>query len=205
MKAFIVYTDDIKEMALECQERLLRFTNIKEVELLAADTRFSAHKIKLEAWQWYGGPTWMLDADLWFLQPCVLPVPGGPVVFGNPDNSPLAKEKYKNTPVEVGHAINTSLVGVDCSNEMMQEAVKWAILMQISRYRDEPVEDERFLNEAISTHPLVIARLSTRFNWCGNNPPARTFAVHAASQPDKLQWLREAAQNYERNSTAPDT
>lgn len=204
MKAFIVYTPDIKEMAEECRERVLRFTNVKEVELLVADARFSAHKIKLEAWQWYGGPTWMLDADLWFLQPCVLPVPDGPVVFGNPDNSPLAKEKYKSTPVEVGHAINTSLVGADCGNGMLQEAVWWAMLKQTDKYKDEPVEDERFFNEAISTHRLVIARLSTRFNWCGINPPANAFAVHAASQQNKLEWLREAVKNYERNSTTPD-
>lgn len=204
MKAFIVYTPDIKELAEECRDRVLRFTNIKAVELLAADTRFAAHRMKLEAWQWFGGPTWVVDADLWFLQSCILPVPDGPVIFGNPDNSPITKEKYWGTVVEIGHAINTSLVGADCSNEKMQGAILEAMSLQADRYGESPVTDEKFFNEAISKQPLVIARLSTRFNWCGINPPARTFAVHAASEPDKLQWLREAVQNYERNTTAPD-
>lgn len=204
MKAFIVYTPDIKEMAEECHRRLVSLTNLNEAELLAAGSRHEAHRMKLEAWQWYGGPTWVVDADLWFLQKCSLPQPEGSVVFGNPDNSPLTKEKYKHTCVEIGHAINTSLVGADCGNEMLQAAVRWAMLLQAGRYCDKPLADEKFFNEAISTHPLVIARLSTRFNWCGDNPPARTIAVHAASQSNKLEWLRGAVKNYERNSTAPD-
>lgn len=204
MKAFIVYTDDIKEMALECQERLLRFTNLKDINVLRVNTQPEAHKLKLEVWKFAASPAWVVDADLWFLQPCVLPEPRGCVVFGNPDNSPLTKTKYAGTTVELGHAINTSLVGADATNQLFVESIEYAQTLQQQKYGSAPLEDEKFFNVAATVFDLVIARLSTRFNWCGLNPRADILAVHAASQPNKLQWLREAVKNYERNSTTPD-
>lgn len=208
MKAFIVYTPDIKEMAEECRDRVLRFTNIKEVEMLSTSLKgghkISPYSMKLRAWQAFKEPMWLVDADLWFLQPCVLPEPRGPVIFGNPDNSPLVKEKYKLFPIENGHAINTSLVGADCSDPKFQEAVKLAATWQRQDHMGEAPYDEFYFNAVMHQRELVIARLSTRFNWCGDNPPARTIAVHAASQSNKLEWLRGAVKNYERNSTAPD-
>lgn len=209
MKAFIVYTPDIKEMAEECCERVMRFTNIKGVEMVSTKNKngakISPYSVKLQAWQTFKEPMWLVDADLWFLQPCFLPEPKGPVIFGNPDNSPLVKEKYKLHPIETGHAINTSLVGADCNDPRFQEAIKLAAVWQGQDhgYSQAPF-DEFYFNAVTYQRDLTIARLSTRFNWCGINPPARTFAVHAASQPDKIQWLREAVQNYERNTTAPD-
>ena len=204
MKAFIVYTPDIKEMALECQERLLRFTNLKDINVIGVGKKTDAHLLKLEVWRFAKSPTWMIDADLWFLQPCVLPEPRGPVVFGNPDNSPIIKTKYAGTTVELGQAINTSLVGADSTDSLFQQAVEYAQALQQQKYGSTPLEDEKFFNIAIIVFDLVIARLSTRFNWCGLNPPANVLAVHAASQPNKLQWLREAVKNYERNSSTPD-
>lgn len=209
MKAFIVYTPDIKEMAEECRDRVLRFTNIKEVEMLSTKLKggfkITPYSMKLQAWKTFKDPMWLVDADLWFLQPCFLPEPQGPVIFGNPDNSPLVKEKYKLRPIENGHAINTSLVGADCSDPKFQEAMQSAIEWQGQDHGHAAAPyDEFYFNVVTYQRGLTIARLSTRFNWCGINPPARTFAVHAASQPDKLQWLREAVQNYERNTTAPD-
>lgn len=206
MKAFIVYTPDIKEMAEECRDRVLQFTNIKEVDInvIGASKKTDAHLLKLEVWRFAGAPAWIIDADLWFLQPCVLPEPRGPVVFGNPDNSPITKTKYAGTIVEIGHAINTSLVGADVTNQLFAESVEYAQALQQQKYGSTPLEDEKFFNVALVVFDLVVARLSTRFNWCGQNPPANAFAVHAASQSSKLEWLREAVKNYERNSTTPD-
>ena len=205
MTAFIVYTCEIVDMAEECHDRVLRFTNVNEVSLIHVSSKTDAHFLKLEIWKRAKGPAWVVDADLWFLQPCVLPEPRGPVVFGNPDNSPLVEAKYTGTIVELGHAINTSLVGADGSNNLFMESVAYAQALQEAKYGGKPLEDEKFFNVAVTVSNLVIARLSTRFNWCGIDPLANTLAVHAASQSNKLEWLREAVKNYERNSNTPNT
>lgn len=190
MKATIIHTPDIVEMARECATRVAHFTNLRP-ELVEADSRFTAHRLKLEVFQWQSEPVWLVDADLWFIAPCVLPVPAGPVIYGNPDNSIINRERYAGTRVEVGHAFNTSLIGLDPTCREVREALEDASAMQAERYGPEPVEDERFFNIAFSRPGLTLCRLSTRFNWCGTEPPASTVAVHAASRRDKMTWLRE--------------
>ena len=192
MKALIIHTPDIVEMARECATRVAHFTNLRP-ELVEADSRFTAHRLKLEAFQWQSEPVWLVDADLWFIAPCVLPVPSGPVIYGNPDNSIINRERYAGTKVEISHAFNTSLIGLDPTCREVREALEDASAMQAGQYGPEPVEDEKFFNIAVSRPGLTLCRLSTRFNWCGTEPPASTVAVHAASRRDKMAWLREVA------------
>lgn len=192
MKALIIHTPDFVEMARECATRVAHFTNLRP-ELVEADSRFTAHRLKIDLPRLATEPVWLVDADLWFIAPAVLPVPAGPVIYGSPDNSVINRERYSGTKVEIGHAFNTSLIGLDPTCREVREALEAAAEMQAERYGPEPVEDEKFFNIAVSRPSLTLCRLSTRFNWCGTEPPASTVAVHAASRRDKLAWLREVA------------
>lgn len=198
MIAWTVATPDMMEMAEEAKRRIMLFGRVDKAVILPCEDRFECHQTKLEAWLDHKGPAWFFDADLWMVQKCPLGMPWGDMLIGNPDNSP--RSKYDGSHVDPRQAINSSLVGMDMGSQWMRDGVvKCAMRFQKQAYGDKPEQDEKFLNLALwlPERPTMLSRLSTRWNWCSNEPPKDAIAVHAASQLNKLEWLQQAVKHYE--------
>jgi len=199
MIAWTVATPDMMAVAQEASRRICHYGDVESV-IFPCEDRFDCHRKKLQIWQELSGPSWFYDADLWMVQKCPLGIPTGEIIIGNPDD--CCGAKYDGTFVDPTQAINSSLVGMDMSNTWMKNGViAQAIRYQIQAFGDSPTQDEKFLNMAawLPERRTMIARLSTRWNWCDLNPPKDAIAVHAASQFtfNKLEWLNKAVKNYE--------
>jgi hypothetical protein len=196
-----IATPGMEQCAEECLRRALRFRGNCAGELCSAHvvrvgSKTEAHAAKLTHWLELDKPAWFVDADCWMVSKAQIPVPPPGLVMGNPDNTPGGKySKYEGFDNRM--AINTSLVGAHGSCWDFREVVADAIRMQREEYGATPREDEKFLNVAAQRSDLMVARLSTRWNWCGENPPANTIAIHAAGRPDKFEWLTRVSQQYD--------
>lgn len=193
MIAWTTATPDMMEMAEEAARRIQFYGGVSTC-IFPATTKQECHRMKLASWLEFRGPAWHFDSDLFMLQKCAIGQPSHEILIGNPDDAPGGK--YGGTCVDHKQAINSSLVGMDMSQARMRDLVKRAMAIQLEISGSDPVEDERFLNIAAWERPLMISRLSTRWNWCSVNPPKNAIAVHAASQPNKLEWLNKAIENY---------
>lgn len=194
MIAWTTSTPDMMAMAKEAARRIQFYGGVYTC-IFEAPTKQECHRMKLASWLEFRGPAWHFDSDLFMLRQCAICQPSHEMLIGNPDNAPGGK--YKGTCVDSTQAINSSLVGMDMSQKRMRDLVKRAMDIQLEIAGPDPIEDERFLNMAAWESPLMISRLSTRWNWCSINPPKDAIAVHAASQTNKLEWLNQAVKNYE--------
>lgn len=195
MKAWTVATPDMMPCAKECIARLRDFCWMPEVEIVEVGSKSEAHRKKLTHWLTMSGPAWFVDADLWFIAPAWLPAVASPMVVGAPNNSPV-ESKYTGDGIDFTDHICSCLVGMDASQEVVRSMLLKAVEMQA----ENPSEDEVFLNKAIfSSQSIIPCRLSTRFNFCHHEPKRTTVAIHAAGQPNKLEWLRSAESFYRCN------
>jgi len=194
MIAWTTATPDMMSMAEEASRRIQFYGGVYTC-IFEASTKQECHRMKLASWLEFRGPAWHFDSDLFMLRNCAIGQPCNEILIGNPDNAPGGK--YHGTCVDPTHAINSSLVGMDMSQARMRNLVKRSMEIQLEISGPDPVEDERFLNMAAWESPLMISRLSTRWNWCSISPPKDAIAVHAASQEDKMKWLEQAVKNYE--------
>lgn len=176
-------------MAKESARRIMGYGGLEEVAIHIVATKSDCHREKLTKFLTYHEPVWVIDADLWFTRECVLPKCEGSVMIGAPNNNPSTLVN-----VDKSMALCSCLISMDMWNSACRNVVEAAIENQRKAFPDgEFKADEKFLVEAALTHPqMTVARLSTNFNWCGDNPPLDVVAIHAAGRKDKLAWLRSA-------------
>lgn len=202
-----IATPDMERCAEECLRRVLHFRGdcaggVYSAHVVRVKNKAEAHAAKLTHWFDLDKPAWFIDADCWMVCKAQIPVPSPGLVLGNPDNA--TGDRYlKYEGFDTKMAINTSLVGADGFCREFKKVVAEAIRMQREDYGATPNEDEKYLNVAVQRSLLMVARLSTRWNWCGENPPANTIAIHAAGRPDKFDWLTRVSQQYD-SATAMD-
>lgn len=186
MRGFIITTPDYTLMAREAASRVRNYGGLTEVSLYFVETKSDCHKEKLAKFLTYNEPVWLLDADWWMIRECLLPECKGSVILGAPNNNSSTL-----TGVDNSMALCSCLISLDMGNEVCRNVVKLAIEKQEKAFPSGEVKaDEKFLVEAALNCPQMTAgRLSTNFNWCGDNPPAEVIAVHAAGRKDKHNWL----------------
>jgi hypothetical protein len=136
---------------------------------------------------------WFIDADLFFVQHVFMPRASGCTLIGLPNNTPN-KAKYQERPTH--HLICSGLFSVDQGDAVIKLMAENA--RDLWDKHSRPLEDERFINIAAMQCNVPILRLSTDWNWCGDNPPESVVAIHAAGRKDKYQWLKQVTKNYER-------
>lgn len=185
MKAFCVTTPDYEEMADECRRRAMEHGGITDFRIFHANDKSACHMKKLAAWLTYGEPVWMLDADWWMIRDCRLPSIHGELILGAPNNNPVTL-----TNMDTSMAICSCAVQMDMWNATCRQVIHDAMRAQREAFKDGDMKaDEKFLNEA-AFQSIPMARLSTQWNWCGENAPTGTIAIHAAGNREKLEWLK---------------
>lgn len=201
MILWTIATPDTLPCAEECLRRALHFGIFQDkssvkTELVRVESKAEAHIAKIAHWRFLDEPAWFFDADCWMVRRAHIPVPPPGVLIGNPDNTPGTKYDAYEDFIKA-HAINTSLVGACAPCPPVRRMAEEALEMQREVYGTSPTEDEKFLNVAIQRSDLMVARLSTRWNWCGENPPENVIAIHAAGRTDKFEWLTRVSQQYD--------
>lgn len=201
MTLWTIATPDTVPCAEECLRRALHFGIFQDkssvkTELVRVESKAEAHIAKIAHWGYLEEPAWFFDADCWMIRHARIPVPAPGVLIGNPDNTPFHRyDKYQG--FDKTHAINTSLVGACAPSPPVRRMAEMALDLQREDYGTEPTEDEKFLNVAAQRSDLMVARLSTRWNWCGEHPPASVIAIHAAGRSNKFEWLTRVSQQYD--------
>lgn len=205
MRAFTIATPDNIPMAVECEKRVLHFCGVDHFDIHAAKDRHEAYVMKLTTWLKYQEPVWFVDADMWMRRPAQLPLVQGPLIIGAPADSP-------DTSIPRPESFNmrmllcSSLIGMDMSNQVCRDVIADALYLQEERFPNKMAKyDGWFLNLAATrSHLLMICRLGCQWNWCGDKPPDMARNIHAASRPNKLQWLKANTQPILANGLESD-
>lgn len=198
MIAWTVATPDMMAMAKEAMQRALRFSNIERTKIIKVENKHDAHREKLAQWLRFDGWAWYMDADWFLVRGAFLPSLGADIVFGAPNDTPNMDKYAGFANVRKSALFCTCLIGADASRPAIREMFKEAIDLQKKGWRIAK-EDEKHLNIAISNSDVISCRLSQRWNWCGENAPLLTNAIHAAGRINKHQWLKQQCRKYEQS------
>lgn len=197
-KFSIVYSTDgvWPFLAQEAANRAKRFCNASSINMIGVNAN-QVLKRRFLALMEFDGPVWMMDADLWFVRPCKLPVVKGPIIIGSPnEHAPLDNimtGKFDGLDFKVRETFNLSLVSLDMSNKLIRECVSRALILLNEFFVEKtPTHAEVFLNQAARELGIIVARLPHYLNWCGNTHiSSKAIALHAAEQANKLEWLNQ--------------
>lgn len=186
MRGFVVTTLEYIPMAQEAAARAVKYGGLTDVQIYPVSSKSDCHREKLGKFLNYNEPVWLIDADWWMVRECALPECRGSVIVGAPNNNPSTI-----VDVDKSMALCSCLISLDTGNEVCRKVIRDAIERQTKAYPSGEIKaDEKFLVEAALTcSQITVCRLSTNFNWCGDNPPKEVVAVHAADRKDKLEWL----------------
>lgn len=190
MKAFTIATDEVFPMAEECKRRVARFCGVRSFDIHHAENRHHAYVSKLKVWLEYSEPIWFVDADMWMIRRAWLPEIHGPAIIGAPADCPdMSIARPEDFQIKM--LLCSSLIGMDMSNPDCRAVVQEAVRLQEARFPGGKAKyDGWFLNLAAQRcQDFMICRLGNDWNWCDEHPSATARNIHAASRPNKMEWL----------------